>query len=149
MPVDLVALEEALENGSRYDAAVRSGKNSQILALLNEDEAGQTQFLVVPTDDVLEAIGDGVRGLTAAQRETLRLFTARDIVDFRKKAIRDEIQEVFSGKAVVQTRLQAVAQRTRTYGEAFTDGEAISLRDLWAVLKDVPKSYMAQYLARP
>lgn len=146
---NLTTLKATLEIDPRYDGAVRSGKNSQILALLNENEAGQIQFLVVPTDDVLEAIGDGVRGLTAAQIETLCLFTARDTVDFRKEAIRDEIQEVFSGKAAVQTRLQAVGQRTRTYGEAFTDGGLVSLRDLWAVLKDIPKSYMAQYLVRP
>lgn len=147
--IDLVALKTALETDVRYDAAVRSGKNSQVLALLNDPELGQTQLLMVPTEDVLEAIGDGVRGLTVAQRETLRLFTAREFVDFRKAAIRTEIREVFAGKAAVLSRLQAVAQRTRTYGEAFTDGEAVSLKDLWAMLKDIPKSYMAQYLARP
>lgn len=145
---DLIALKTALENDARYDTVVRSGKNSAVLALLNDDEVGQTRFLVVPIDDVLEAIGDGVRGLTAAQRETLKLFTVRDTVDFRKSAIRTEIREVFSGNATVLTRLQTVAQRTRTYGEAFTDSGAISLRDLWDVLKDIPKSYMAQYLAR-
>ena len=148
MATDLVALKAALERDTRYDAAVRAGKNRDLLNLLGEDEAGQVQFLSMPSEDVLESIGDGVRTLTQYQRETLRLFTARATVDFRKPAIRAEIREVFAGNTAVLNRLRGVAQRTRTFGEAFTDGGAVSLRDLWAVLKDISKSYMAQYIAR-
>ncbi len=146
MSIDLVALETALETDPRYDVAVRAGKNRNLLALLNEAETGQTVFQAVAKDDVLEAIGDGVRSRTAAQIEALRLYTSGEQVDFRKPAIRTELQEIFTGNQPVQDRLQALATRTPSYGEAF--GGEVTLRDLWAVLKQIPKSYMAQYLAR-
>lgn len=138
---DLQALKTALETDPRYDVAVRAGKNRDLLNLLNEPEVEQFQFLIVPTDDVLEAIGDGVRGLTVEQRETLRLFTAREFVDFRKPAIRTEVREVFTGNTAVLNRLRAVAQRTRTYGEAF--GGTVTSRDLGIALKGVAKSMTA------
>ena len=146
MPVNLVALKTALESDPRYDSAVRSGKNRELLALLSAPEPGATVFQAVPKDDVLEAIGDGVRPLTPSQLETLRLYTSGDQVDFRRLGIRTEIQEIFRGNQPVLDRLTAVSERTRSYGEAF--GDDVTLRDLWAVLKQIPKSYMAQYLAR-
>ncbi len=146
MAVDLDALRVELGTNPRYDAAVRSGKNRDLLVLLNEDEPAQTTFRIVPANEVREAIGDGIRGLTAVQIQALRLFVGEDGVDFTKKAIRDEIREIFSGNASALARLQAVAIRPKTYGEAF--GGVITLRNLWATLKDIPKSYMAQYFAR-
>jgi len=147
MAIDLVALKTALETDSRYDAAVRSGKNRELLALLNADEVGQTAFNVVPTEDVLDAIGDGVRGMTAAKLQTLRLFTNHPEVDFRKASVRAELLEIFSGNVVVRARISAIAQRDRTFAEGIA-GEEVRLKDLWAVLKDIPKSYMATWLAR-
>lgn len=138
---DLIALKAALETDARYDAAVRAGKNRDLLSLLDDPEPGETQFLVVPSGDVLEAIGDGLRAATA--RELIGLFTARDTVDFTKVATRTEVREALQSSPDAQTRLDAVMSRPRTYGEAFTDEEAIILRDLWAVLKDIPKSAMA------
>jgi len=146
MPIDLVALKTALQTDLRYDSAVRGGKNRELLSLLNEAEIGQTVFQAVARDDVLEAIGDGVRSLTAAQIEALRLYTSGEQVDLQKPAIRTEVQRIFAGNQPVLDRLQAIAQRTRSYGEAF--GGEVTLRELWVVLKQIPKSYMAQYLAR-
>ena len=71
MPIDLSALKAALETDLRYDAAVRAGRNMGLLTLLIETETGQTVYQAVPKDEVLEAIGDGVRGLSAAQIEKL------------------------------------------------------------------------------
>ena len=146
MPVDLDALKTALENDPRYDSAVRTGQNRELLNLLKDPETGQTVFQSVPKDDVLEAIGDGVRSLTTAQIETLSLYMSGEQVDFRKPPIRTELQQIFTGNTAVLDRLQTLEVRTRAYGEAF-GGEA-TLRDLWVVLKQIPKSYMAQYLAR-
>ena len=146
MSIDLNALKTALETDPRYDAGVRAGRNEELLALLKVAETGQTVFQSVSRDDVLEAIGDGVRSLTSAQIEALRLYTSGEQVDFRKPAILTEVREILSANQPVLDRLQAVAQRTRTFGEAF--GGEVTLRDLWAVLKQIPKSYMAQYLAR-
>ena len=146
MSIDLDALKAALESDARYDRAVRDGKNRELLALLSSPEPGITVFQSVPKDDALEAVGDGVRGLTPVQIETLRLYTSGEQVNFQKLAIRTEFREIFSGNQPVIDRLVAVAARTRSYGEAF--GGEVTLRDLWAVLPLIPKSYMAQYLAR-
>jgi len=146
MAIDLASLKTALENGARYDVAVRSGKNSVLLSLLREEEAGKTVFRSVSSEDVLEAIGDGVRGKSALQLELLRLYTSKENVDFSKAAIRTELRQIFTGQTVVLSRLQVLSSRTRSYSEAF--GGDVSLRDLWAVLPDISKSYMAQYKAR-
>ncbi len=143
--IDLVELKIALETDPRYDNAVRTGKNRELLALFAADTTGLT-FLKVGPEDVMDAIGDGVRGLTAEQREILLLFTSGEAVDFRKVATRTEIRQVFDSKAAVLARLQAVGSRTATFGDAFGDSP-VSLRDLWAVLRDIPKSYMATKLA--
>ena len=98
------------------------------------------------SEDVLDAIGGGIRNLTPQQLETLRIFTGRERVDFRKQGVRSELRQIFAGKRDVLDRLQTVGSRTATYGDRF--GGRVALRDLWAVLKDIPKSYMAQYIAR-
>ena len=71
MPIDLAALKTALETDARYDATVRSGDNRSLLALLNDDEAGQTLPQIVQSDEVMDAIGDGIRGLTSEELVTL------------------------------------------------------------------------------
>lgn len=148
MAKDFNALKVELENSARYDTAVRGKSLQPLMALLNEEEIGQRVFRATPAEDVREAIGDGVRSLTADQKATLRLFIGSDnLVDFRKPAIRAEIREVFSGKTDVLTRLRTVAQRTRTYGEAF-GFEQVRKEDLWRVLPQIFKSYMAEYLRR-
>lgn len=146
MPIDLDTLANTLATDSRYDIAVISGKNQDLLALLGEAETGKTVFRSVPKDDVLEAIGDGVRTLTTTQIEMLCLYASGGEVDFRKPAIYAEIGQIFAGNQDVLDRLRVIATRTPSYGEAFK-GE-VTLRDLWAVLKQIPKSYMATYLAR-
>lgn len=137
--VDLAALRTALENDARYDTAVRAGKNRDLLNLLGEDEAGDTQFLVVPSEDVLEAIGDGVRNPQALA--IIQLFTARETVDFTKLSVRTELREALVSNPAAQARLDAVMFRTRTFGEAF--GGTVTSRDLGIVLKGIAKSMTA------
>ena len=145
MVIDLAALKTALETNSRYDVAVTSGKNRDLLRLLNADEPNQTVFQAVSSEDVLDAIGDGIRSLTAMQLETLRIFTNREEVDFRKPSIRTELRQIFAGNDIVLTRITTAITKTRSYGEAF--GGTVTLQNLWAVLKNIPKSYMATKLA--
>ncbi len=142
------ALTTELQSRARYNSAVRGKSLQPLLALLNEEESGKTVPRSVPSIDVREAIGDGIRGLSASQIQTLRLMIPESgEVDFRRTAISDEIREVLTGKANALTRLQTLATRTRTYGEAF-GFERVTKRDLWKVLPNIPKSYMATYLAR-
>ncbi len=145
MAIDYVALQAALENDARYDSAVRGGRNRELLALLNAPETGRSVFQVVNTDDLLDAIGDGVRALTANQRETLKLYLAKETVDFTKANILTEIQNLFATQPVVLNRITAIASRPRSFGEAF--GGEVTLRDLWKVLPNITKSYMVSYIA--
>ena len=148
MAKDYSALTTELDSNSRYDIAVRGKSLRPLMALLNAEQSGQTVAQAVSSDDVREAIGDGIRGLSAAQIQTLRLMIPDDgQVDFRKANIRNEIREVLTGKTAALTRLQAIATRTRTYGEAF-GFERVTKQDLWKVLPNIPRSYMATYLAR-
>lgn len=142
------ALTTELDTNARYDTAVQGKSLQPLMALLNTEESGQVVAQAVSSDDVREAIGDGIRGLSAAQIQTLRLMIPDDgRVDFRKANIRNEIREVLSGKTAALDRLRDVATRTRTYGEAF-GFENVNKQDLWKVLPDIAKSYMATYLAR-
>jgi len=140
--VDLIALKVALESDPRYDVAVRVGKNRDLLRLLDEEELGQSLSLVVSRDAVLEAIGSAIRTMTPDNHEILNIYITSDTVDFRRSTVLPELLSTVvdvDGGAVF--RLLEVAHRTRTYGEAF--GDRVSLRDLWAVLPKIPKSYMA------
>ncbi len=143
MVKDYPGLQAELEtNIPRYDAAVRAGNNSTLVDLLNEDETGQTIAVARSSDDVREAIGDGIRGLTAAQIQTLRLMIPENgEVDFSRVAIRDEIREVLDGKTAALARLQTLATRTRTYGEAF-GFERVSLNDVRQVVRLIAKSFI-------
>lgn len=146
MPIDYTALQTALETDMRYDLAVRGGINRDLLNLLNEDEAGQTVDQIVTTDELLDTIGSGVRPLTVDALGTLQLYTNKDNVDLTKPSILAEILAIFTGQSAVQNRITTLSSRTRSYGEGF--GETISLRDLWQVLPNISKSYMANYIAR-
>ena len=146
MAIDYTALQTALETDIRYNSAVVSGKNNDLLNLLNDDETGQTVFQVVTTDDLLDAIGSGVRTLTSDKLQTLQLYIGKDNVDFTKASIRAEINEIFAGQLTVQSGITTLSSRTRSYGEGF--GGTIELRDLWVVLPNIAKSYMANYIAR-
>lgn len=146
MAINYSALQTDLENNTRYNRAVRDGKNRDLLSLLNDDESGQTVFRVVETNDLLDAIGSGVRSLSSGQLQILQIYTAKDQVDFTKASIRAEIQEIFIGQTAVQDQIQTLSSRTRSYGEGF--GGTIGLRDLWKVLPNINKSYMATYIAR-
>jgi len=145
MAIDLDALQAVLETDSRYDAPVTSGNHAEVLRLLNEEEPGQTKFLDVPIEDVLEAIGDGIQSLTAEALGRLRLFTNLPTVDFNRPAIRTEIRTIFAGNAPVLTRLQTLAVVPRTFGEGF--GGQVGLPEIRTVLRLVSKSHLARYNA--
>ena len=145
MAIDLAALKTALETDSRYDAAVKAGKNRDLLTLLNASEPARTKIVTTTRDDVMEAIGDGIRTLTSMEVETLSLLLGVDTVDFTKAGILSEIENIFSANATVLSRLRALHTVSRTYGEAFAGepGDVVTNRDLGAVLSQIPKSYMA------
>lgn len=147
MAKDYTALTTFLDAAPAFDAEVRNKSLQPLIAKLNSPEAGQTGFQVVSSDDVLEAIGNGVRSLTAQQLQRLQLFTSREEVDFNRQRIRGEMRDIFSGNTAVLDRLQALASRTKNYCEAF-GFDSVSKRDLWKVLPNISKSYMAEYLAR-
>lgn len=131
----------------RYDTAVVSGKNRILLALLDEDEQpAKTVFRSVPAEDVREAIGDGVRGMTADQIQLLRLYVGGDgNVDFAKTNIRTEIRTIFTGNQPVLDRLQAVATRPKKYCD--NCGGQPALKQLFEALRLISKSYLATYMA--
>lgn len=146
MGKDFAGLKTLLETPA-FDTVVRGKSLQPIMAILNSDEAGQTQFLSVPSDDVLDAIGDGVRTLTAEKLATLQLFTSRNEVNFQKQSVRREIRDIFSDNTTVQDRLAAIASRTRTFAEGLGFA-SITKEDLWKVLPLIFKSYMAEYQRR-
>lgn len=148
MPKDYAALQNALATDPRYATAVQSPSLGPLLTLLNEDEVGQTVARAVPVADVREAIGDGVRGLNAAQVQTLRLMVPDSgKVDFSQTNIRNEIREVLTGKTDALARLTVLATRTRTYGEAFGFTQ-VTKQDLAKVLPNIPGSDLAKFFAR-
>ncbi len=147
MAKDYAALKGFLESEAGFDTNVRAKSIRPLIEQLNGEESGQTSSKVVSSEDVLDAIGSGIRTLTSAQKETLRLFTNRENVDFRKVSIRAEIIEVFSGQAQVLARIQSLVTRTKTFCERF-GFDRVTKEDLWKVLPQIPKSYMAIYRAR-
>jgi len=144
MPIDPVALKTDLENNPRYHDSVVAGDNSRTLELLSEDEPGQTIFVIVAVDEVKEAIGNGIRSLTAAQIQALRFLvdSGGNTVDFSVRAIRQELAQIFSTQQPVKDRLVAVASRTRTYSEAH--GGVASLDDVRAAVAQITKAHINQ-----
>lgn len=140
MTIDLAALKTALETDPRYDADVRAGRNRNLVILLDDPEVGKTKVLKVGGEDVLNAIGEGVRGLIDKDRETLRLFTDRIDIDFSKPSIDAEIREIFKTDTDVLARLDTLTKRTQTYGEAF--GGTISIDDIRLSVRQISKSFI-------
>ena len=144
MAIDVDALKVALDTDPRYDAAVRSGNNRILLGLLKETEVGEAIRLVVPTVEVLDVVGTAT--LSPADVDKLLLYTRSETVDFRRDGIRTAIKGILNGNATELAALEALHTRTRTYEEAF--GGEVELRDLWAALRQIPRSYLAKYNAR-
>jgi len=149
--IDLAALTTVLDTDPRYDTKVRSGHGSGLLALLNAPEPGQTTFRSdVSVDEIKEAIGDGIRTLTAVKLQQLRFLVVDQGtgIDFTKAAIRTELREIFTGNTAVLGRLRDAVSRQKTFADSFGD-EPITKEHLRQVLPQISKSYLAQYLARP
>lgn len=147
MTKDFGGLKTLLETNAAFDTDVRGKSLQPVLAMLNGDESGESRFVAVLSDDVLDAVGDGVRALTSAQLATLQLYTSRDVVDFQKSSIRVEMREIFATQPAVQARLAAIASRTRTFAEGL-GFSSVTKEDLWKVLPLIFKSYMAEYRRR-
>ena len=147
--IDLAALITELETNPRYDATVVSGSNSGTLALLLEDEPGQTTFTTATANEVRQAVGNGIRTLTAAQIQQLRFLVSEgdEGVDFSVPAIRQELAQIFDSQQPVKDRLAALASRPRTFGEAF--GGQPTLNDVRAAVRQISKSLISQHANDP
>lgn len=159
MAQDFAALKTALETDARYDAAVRhdpiantGGKSLQpIMALLNaEDPSGAYVYEDVLVADVLDAApANKLKNLTTVDRARLQVLKqGGDIVALSRSGIRTELLDVFGvTEDQLATGIPSVRRKPR-YGEAF-GFKTVTKQDLWKVLPQIAKSYMAQYLARP
>ncbi len=144
--LNLQTLKTALETDPRYKAAVENGSNSTLLELLGEDHPTEKVGQTLSRDEVLEAIGPGLRALTGDALNRLRILTAGDTVDFSRQGVRDEVEAIFAADAGALTRIRNVAGRSKSNGEAAAGGQ-VTLRDLWKVLPQIPTSHHAKYLA--
>ncbi len=144
---DFAGLQAFLESDVDFDTAVRGKSIRPLLAQLNDSGPGTSIFQQVVSEEVLDAIGDGTRGLSAQELARLQLYTSRDEIDFTKPAIRAEIDEIFVGNTRVLASLATVSSRSETHGNVFGFDPVVK-EDLWQILPNIAKSYMAVYRAR-
>ena len=147
---DLAALKTALENDVRYDADVVAGWNGNLLVLLKQQDPTATKvWREVPGKVVRRLIAPGIKTLTVDQRERLKLLVGADgNVDASDVDVRSEFQDIFSGQPAIITALRAVAEVRPCYCEGFGfDVGEMTLHVLWGVLRSIPKSQLARYLA--
>lgn len=142
--VNRVDLQAALAIDPVYDTAVTSGRNRDLLDLLNTpDPALPKKWLTVERDDFLEIIASETFPAEVEGRIRTYLATEQPIPTDRA-AVRQWLQANLSASAVMA--LKALAEVEGKPSDAF--GDEVSLRDLWAVLREIPKSYMAMKLAQ-
>lgn len=150
MAKDYAALQTALENDARYDADVVGGSNSNLIALLNEeDPAGGDVWLTVSVKQVREVIASAIPSLSALEVAQLRILlddTKNGKVDGADASVRAALQAVLAGHSTELAALVALARRRATYGQAF-GFDKVKNRDLWQVLPLIAKSHHARYLA--
>ena len=153
MAKDFAALQTALNTDARYDTAVRGKSLQPLMALLNaEDTSTVFVYFDTPIADVLEAAGAvKLKGLTPDERGRLGVLKQRtdagDVVALSKSGVRAEMLDVFG---ITETQLAAgipAVRRKALFAEAF-GFERVVKEDLWKVLPNIAKSYMAVYLAR-
>ena len=145
---DDAALTTALNTDSRYAAAVPGSSVGPILDLLNErDSAGAFVFHDVPIADVLEAAGQTrMAALTGDERGRLSILRDEGFVRLSKPQIRAEFLAVFG---ITENQLATGVPEARSrprFCEAF-GFEQVTKRDLFRVLRDVPASHLAQWVA--
>ncbi len=149
MAEDFDALVADLTNNARYDAAVRSGSNDTVTALLNEaDNTAAVVFDDVPIDDIQEAAGQvRLAALTPSQQGRLRTLRRNDdTVATSKPGLRAELLDVFGiTEAVLVAGVPAVRRRL-TFGEAF-GYRNVSLNTVQEAVLLIAKSSIATHHA--
>lgn len=142
---DLTQLTTALADDLRYDADVIAGRNRNLLALLNaENSAGTNVWHVLTRNEVIKALGLALRSMNADRVMRLRLLLdGEEGLDATIPEIRAELLEVVPVAA--RPAFQTAVQRKPTYAEELNVVD-LGLSELWAALRQVPKSYLAKYL---
>lgn len=152
MTPDRAALLAALADGAGpYDAHVRSGNVRELLAVLAQpDPARVTIWLDRPRGDVVRVLAPAIRAVTdPAQLDHLRLLLddpGAASLPLSDPGYRGELIGLLNQAG--QDALTALASRHRTRAEAFKYA-AITREHVFDVLRDIPHSALAQYLANP
>lgn len=141
---DSTVLAAALDSDPRYNAALNTGSNTELVGLLNALD-GQKVFKPLTRDEALDAIGDGVR--TPAKAETLDLLLREGLPTATRLT---EVVDLLNSPAdptngAAATRLQAAAEKDRTYGEVLGFDRA-GLSDVREAVKLIRSSYYNKYL---
>ena len=143
MTEDFDALKTALEIDSRYHAAVVSGGNSTVQALVNAvDGTAAFVFDDVPVSDVLEAAGQvRLKALVPVDRSRLQILVRGDSLAMSKDAVRAEFLDVFGiTEAQLAAAIPAVRRRP-TFGEAF-GYKNVSLDTVRQAVRQIAKSFI-------
>ncbi len=138
MPADLVALKTALETDPKYDTLVRQGSNGLLWELLNrEDTALPKRWRPIPMSDFLDIMA--AESLTQQQEQRINSYVTlgRDM-PLNKQAIRTWLQATVT--QTTKDALIAAGQITGKLGDAFSDEDSVSLRDVREVVRQIPKS---------
>jgi len=137
---DIAALATLIDSDPTLDAAVRAGRNGELVALLNADVAGTKRWNDVRVDDFLDAIA--LETLTAAQENRIQTYTNnRELIPSSKPNVRSWIQAQGFAPATI-TALRALAERDPTFVEESPVGEAVTLQDVRKAVRRVAKSHI-------
>lgn len=138
---DLAALRTYIEGDVTLMALLAAGNNGELVRRINETPDAGRVPIVARRDDVLAAIGDGLRLLTDPQLQKLRILMSGETVDFRLQAVQAEVREVFVGQTTVLSRIAQAVTRPKRLADRF-GAEEVSLHDVRAVAKAVPSSLL-------
>ena len=120
MPEDFNGLVTDLTTNPRYNTAVVSGNNGEVIRLLHELEPGEQVIEDISREDALVAFGDEIDGLTEAKVGRLRLVVGESgTVNTSRSEVRDRLVNIFGGGTPPVVRITAAARRDATYGDAF------------------------------
>ena len=144
---DQEALKTLLETDD-YDAAVRSGNNTEVLQLLHEEETDEAivskRWRAVSTEDFLDIVAQ-IQNLTAAQEERIRTYTSgRDTVPVHRPGFRTWIQANFPPAAVNALKAKSQVLGRPVDSLLGDDEERVSLQDVRKVVAQISKSHIVQ-----